>query len=60
MPYLRPAFTLNASSGSAQGADAVQSMYVAEYTDEQGWQGGMQPYGPLQLDPSAQVCLAPV
>lgn len=31
------------------------TMYVAEWSPEQGWKGEMRPYGPLQLDPSAQV-----
>jgi branched-chain amino acid aminotransferase len=31
-------------------------MYVSEWTDGKGWdQGGMKPYGPMQLMPSAQV-----
>ncbi len=30
-------------------------MYQATFTPEQGWSGRLQPYGPLQLDPSAQV-----
>ena len=33
----------------------LQTMYVAEWSPEQGWKGEMRPYGPLQLDPSAQV-----
>lgn len=33
-------------------------MYVAEWSPEQGWKGELRAYGPLQLDPSAQVdCL---
>ena len=30
-------------------------MYQATFTPEQGWSGQLQPYAPLQLDPSAQV-----
>ena len=30
-------------------------MYQATFTPEQGWSGGLEPYAPLQLDPSAQV-----
>ena len=30
-------------------------MYVAEWTQEGGWQGQMLPYGPLHLDPAAQA-----
>lgn len=30
-------------------------MYQATFTPEQGWSGQLQPYGPLQLHPSAQV-----
>ena len=30
-------------------------MYVAEWTEEGGWKGEMRPYGPLALEPSAQV-----
>lgn len=33
----------------------LQTMYVAEWTQEQGWNGEMRPYGPLHLEPSAQV-----
>ena len=33
----------------------LQTMYVAEWTQEQGWSGAMRPYGPLQLEPSAQA-----
>ena len=33
----------------------LQSMFVAEWTPEQGWQGQMKPYGPLNLDPAAQA-----
>lgn len=34
----------------------VQTMYVAQWTLERGWdQGSLQPYGPLQILPSAQV-----
>jgi hypothetical protein len=33
----------------------VQTMYRATFTPEQGWSGGLEPYAPLQLDPSAQV-----
>lgn len=33
-----------------------QSMYVATWTEETGWQeGGLRPYGPLELLPSAQA-----
>lgn len=32
-------------------------MYVAEWTEAGGWQGEMRPYGPLPLEPSAQVML---
>ena len=32
-----------------------QHMYRATYTPEEGWRGGLEPYGPLQLEPSAQV-----
>lgn len=31
------------------------TMYVAEWTEEGGWKGEMRPYGPLHLEPSAQV-----
>ncbi|KAL0042636.1 hypothetical protein WJX79_005951 [Trebouxia sp. C0005] len=31
------------------------TMYVAEWSPEQGWKGELRAYGPLQLDPSAQV-----
>ncbi|BDA50893.1 Branched-chain-amino-acid aminotransferase 5, chloroplastic [Coccomyxa sp. Obi] len=30
-------------------------MYRATYHPDSGWEGGLEPYGPLQLDPSAQV-----
>lgn len=30
-------------------------MYTAQFIPGMGWQGGLQPYGPLQLEPSAQV-----
>ncbi|KAK9907767.1 hypothetical protein WJX75_009620 [Coccomyxa subellipsoidea] len=30
-------------------------MYRATYHPGSGWEGGLEPYGPLQLDPSAQV-----
>ena len=30
-------------------------MFVAEWTPEQGWEGQMLPYGPLNLDPAAQA-----
>ena len=30
-------------------------MYQATFTPEQGWSGQLQPYAPLQMDPSAQV-----
>ena len=33
----------------------LQTMYVAEWTEAGGWQGEMRPYGPLPLEPSAQV-----
>jgi hypothetical protein len=34
----------------------MQSMFIAEHTAEGGWtEGGMQPYGPISLLPSAQV-----
>ena len=33
----------------------VQTMYQATFTPEQGWSGQLQPYAPLQMDPSAQV-----
>eukprot|EP00882_Tetradesmus_deserticola_P004929 GHRQ01005193.1.p1 GENE.GHRQ01005193.1~~GHRQ01005193.1.p1 ORF type:complete len:374 (+),score=149.89 GHRQ01005193.1:67-1188(+) len=36
--------------------DVAQTMYVAEWTAEKGWdQGTLKPYGPLQMMPSAQV-----
>lgn len=36
--------------------DVAQTMYVAEWTEEGGWNSGaLVPYGPLQLMPSAQV-----
>ena len=35
---------------------AVQSMYTATHTADQGWaRSGMGPYGPLSMDPAAQV-----
>lgn len=34
----------------------AETMYVATYTPEGGWdKGSLKPYGPLPLDPSAQV-----
>ena len=30
-------------------------MYRAQYVPGVGWQGRLEPYGPLQLEPSAQV-----
>ncbi|KAL3154924.1 hypothetical protein ABBQ38_011458 [Trebouxia sp. C0009 RCD-2024] len=33
----------------------ASSMFVAEWTPEQHWKGQMMPYGPLHLDPAAQV-----
>lgn len=30
-------------------------MFRATYTAEGGWQGGLEPYGPLELLPSAQA-----
>lgn len=33
----------------------LQTMYVAEWTSEGGWKGEMRPYGPLHLEPAAQV-----
>ena len=33
----------------------MQTMYRATFTPKQGWSGQLQPYGPLQLHPSAQV-----
>ena len=33
----------------------MQTMYQATFTPAQGWSGQLQPYGPLQLHPSAQV-----
>lgn len=34
----------------------LQSMFKATHTAEHGWaRGGMQPYGPLSMDPAAQV-----
>jgi hypothetical protein len=30
-------------------------MYRATHTPEDGWQGAIEPYGPLLLEPSAQV-----
>ncbi len=38
-----------------QDTVCLQTMYVAEWSPEQGWKGEMRAYGPLQLDPSAQV-----
>lgn len=36
--------------------DVAQSMYVANWTEANGWdKGSLQPYGPLQFMPSAQV-----
>jgi len=34
-------------------------MYRAAYTPDGGWQGGLEPYGPLQLLPSAQARSGP-
>ncbi len=34
-------------------------MYRATYTPDGGWQGGLEPYGPLQLLPSAQARSGP-
>ena len=34
---------------------SLQTMYVAEWTEEGGWKGEMRPYGPLHLEPSAQA-----
>lgn len=56
---------LSASPASAQGmrvhtSPLPQSMYVATWTQEQGWQkGSLQPYGPIQMMPSAQVGRSP-
>eukprot|EP00951_Prasinocladus_malaysianus_P031792 scaffold306687_cov49-Prasinocladus_malaysianus.AAC.1 len=36
-------------------ACACQTMYVATWTEAQGWQGTLKPYGPLDMLPSAQV-----
>ena len=33
----------------------LQVMYLAQFVPGIGWQGQLQPYGPLQLEPSAQV-----
>lgn len=33
----------------------MQMMYRATYHPSSGWEGGLEPYGPLQLEPSAQV-----
>ena len=33
----------------------LQTMYVATYTHEDGWQGSTKPYQLLQLDPASQV-----
>ena len=30
-------------------------MYQAHWTPAAGWQGALQPYGPMQIEPSAQV-----
>ena len=30
-------------------------MYRATFTPEEGWRGGLEPYGPMQMQPSAQV-----
>lgn len=36
--------------------DVAQTMYVAQWAEDSGWvPGQLQPYGPLQLMPSAQV-----
>lgn len=38
------------------GVRAMQTMYTATWTAENGWtQGQLQPYGPIQMMPSAQV-----
>ena len=33
----------------------LQVMYQAQYVPGVGWQGELRPYGPLQIEPSAQV-----
>jgi hypothetical protein len=34
----------------------TQTMYVAEWSPEKGWdKGALKPYGPLQMMPSAQA-----
>ena len=33
-------------------------MYKAQFVPGVGWQGRLEPYAPLQLDPSAQVLFA--
>lgn len=33
----------------------LQTMYRATWTPEEGWQGSLEPYQPLQLEPAAQV-----
>ena len=33
----------------------MQMMYRAEWSEEQGWAGQMEPYQCLQMDPAAQV-----
>lgn len=35
----------------------LQSMFVAEWSAERGWEGQMLPYGPLHLEPAAQARL---
>ena len=44
-----------ASSSVTDFICSIQTMYQATFTPEQGWSGGLEPYAPLQLDPSAQV-----
>ena len=34
---------------------SLQSMFRATWTPEQGWQGALEPYQCLQLEPAAQV-----
>jgi len=50
---------LAASRGCKRGGLALQVMYRATYTPDGGWQGGLEPYGPLQLLPSAQARSGP-
>lgn len=35
--------------------DTAPAMYVATWTEEGGWQGGLQPFGNLEVSPAAQV-----